>query len=298
MQQPLPARSCLDIEVSCVKNYYSKAAVNVNLLIWLRTEKYRHTVERLRGIKDKPQRDKLKASLPAITPSGLFSFVKQEGLKKHTGFIQFDIDLKDNLHLGNYDTLHRQLRNITNIAYCGLSLSGQGYWGLVRIGYPDRHEQHWEYLNCAMKRLNIHIDPAPKNVCSLRGASYDPNAYYNHHANKMFTYIAPPGQRRYMQHIADIANASRVNRLLDVIDKKKTDVTDTYRAWFCIGCNFAATFGEHGREYFHRASCHYPGYNTRHCDYQYNQCMNYVLMMKTQPGLGYFTKRCTEKGVD
>ena len=70
-------------------------------------------------------RGRLKANLPAITPSGLFAYAKAEALQKHSGFIQFDIDLKDNQHLADYNTLYKQLRNIANIAYCGRSVSSK-----------------------------------------------------------------------------------------------------------------------------------------------------------------------------
>src|SRR5688572_29023362 len=94
--------SVLNTLVSCVPNYYSKEPRNVNLLTWLTSRKYLHIVTQLRNSTDKDHRKKLKATLPAITPSGLFSRVGEQHLVRHSGFIQFDIDAQDNQHIPNY----------------------------------------------------------------------------------------------------------------------------------------------------------------------------------------------------
>lgn len=286
--------SCLDINVSCVKNYYSKYPKEVNLLTWLNSGKYAHTIQQLRNTTDAAERKRLKGSLPAITPSGLFTRVDEQHLVSHSGLVQFDIDYKDNQHICNYRRLHLQLRNIPNIAYCGLSAGGNGWWGLVRIGYTDRHEQHWEYIRRVMQRLGITLDEAPKNVCALRGYSHDPHAYYNHHAVKLYHYIAPAAQRRFMAHTQHTVYTSRAEQHIQMLERTRQDITDSYRAWFTIGCNFAATFGEEGRDYYHRVSCYHPKYQPADCDYQYNKCLLFVKQQQSEAGLGYFIKRCNE----
>lgn len=288
--------SCLDITVSCVKNYFSKKAVNVNLLTWLQTAKYQPTVTAIRNTTDRALRKKMKENLPAITPSGLFKWVREDGLIKHTGFIQFDIDLKDNLHLENYHSLHEQLSRISNIAYCGKSVSGTGYWGLVRVGFGHRHQEHWEFVRRAFQRMGIIIDHAPKNVCSLRGASYDPDAYYNHAARTLYHYIAPPADIPLGQTMQRSDN-NKIMRLVDELESRGMDVTDTYQSWYIIGCNVAATYGEEGRELYHRISRFHPDYNQRDTNYQYKQCLMQTERMGSTAGMGYFIKCCREKGL-
>lgn len=294
MNNTIVAGSCLNTYVSCVKNYYSKYPRNVNLLTWLHSKKYAHVVQQIRNTPDKEQRKRLKGSLPAIAPGGIFSKVEAKGLEQHSGFIQFDIDWQDNQHISNYKELHQQLRRISNIAYCGLSASGNGWWGLVRIAYPEKHEQHWAYINLAMQRLGITLDEAPKNVASLRGYSYDADAYFNHHAVKLYHYLLPPAQRRRLDVIEHNAYTARVERHLTIVEKLGKDITDTYRAWFNIGCNFAATFGDDGRDYFHRVSKYHPNYDPQHTDYQYNQCLQFVKEKNSTPNIMYFLKRVEE----
>jgi len=66
--------SILNISVSWFKNCVSTIPKEINLLSWLTFEKYRDKVESLRNIQDEELQKTIKASLPAITPSGVFSY--------------------------------------------------------------------------------------------------------------------------------------------------------------------------------------------------------------------------------
>ncbi|WP_084761850.1 BT4734/BF3469 family protein [Spirosoma spitsbergense] len=170
----------LNVSVSCFKNYETPAnPVTINLLTWIRSEKHRPKIEALRLVDDKVLRDSIKATLPAITPSGVFTYRKESDLVpgSHTRLIQFDIDLADNRQIRNYASLKLQISKLPFVAYCGLSASGKGYWGLVPIAYPERHGQHFDRLKRVFAHYGIHIDTKPRNVASLRGYSYDPAPY-------------------------------------------------------------------------------------------------------------------------
>lgn len=149
---------------------------------WLKSADHSDKVKAIRATDDKEKRDELKAKLPGITPSGTFGYRDQNKLIDHSGLIQFDIDSHDNEHLKNYSKLKEQIINISNVAYCGLSVSGRGYWGLVPIKYPDKHKAHFRALSAAFESFGMRIDQAPKNVASLRGYSFDPDGYFNHNA--------------------------------------------------------------------------------------------------------------------
>ncbi len=108
----------LNINVSCFENCSSTIPRNINLLTWLTSEMRRDKVEQIRNIQDEDLQKVIKVSLPAITPSGVFSSRSEKDLIEHSGFLAFDIDLKDNLHITNFHNLKEQLSNIPNIAYC------------------------------------------------------------------------------------------------------------------------------------------------------------------------------------
>lgn len=185
--------SILNIEVSCFANYDTPSNPKlVNLLSWLKSEKYRSTVELIRSITDKTERDIIKSTLPAITPSGIFTYRSAKHLVKHTCFIQFDIDLKGNESIENFNELREQVSRIKNVAYCGLSVSGTGFWGLIPIAHPYKHAGHYKAIQEKFGRLGITIDPAPKSIASLRGYSFDKAAYFNHNAIVLnFCYASP-----------------------------------------------------------------------------------------------------------
>jgi hypothetical protein len=181
-------RSILDVEISCFKNYKTpQNPKSVNLLVWLKSNKYEDVQQKIRILETKSQKDSEKSKLPAITPSGMFSYRGEGYLIKHSGLIQIDIDpTKYNSEIYNYKDLKQQVCNIPNIAYFGLSVSGTGYWGLIPISNPERHKEHFNALYVTFKKMGIELDEKPKNVASLRGYAFDSDAYFNHNA-KVFT---------------------------------------------------------------------------------------------------------------
>jgi hypothetical protein len=175
-------KSVLDVEVSCFKNYNTAGnPANVSLMAWLTSSKYKDKVEAIRTTEDKQTRGELKSHLPAITPSGLFSYRSQNSLLIHSGLIQIDID---NLDEGDLEAIKKDLQTLDEIAYLGLSVSGRGLWGLIPMPRdPEFHRDYFEVLSQTFKELiGITLDDKPKNVASLRGYSYDPEAYFNHSA--------------------------------------------------------------------------------------------------------------------
>jgi len=142
--------------------------------------------------------------MAALMPSGIFSNRGKNFLVKHTRFIAIDIDFKDNLHITNYTSIKEQLSKLSCVAYCGLSVSGTGYWALIHIEYPDKHEEHFEFIRQYLAMKGLVIDPVCKNVDRVRYYSFDPDAYFNHSAKPLQSYYRPPAlktqalpQRKY-----------------------------------------------------------------------------------------------------
>lgn len=274
-------------------------AVPVNLLTFLDSDKHKSTVEAIRRETDKTKKDLMKASLPCITPSGTFSPSRKESnLKQHSGFICLDIDLKGNERIGNYTDLKTQIAKIPQVAYCGLSVSGNGYFVLIMLTYPEKHLQHFMALQRIFGGIGIVVDKVCKDVCRLRGYSYDKEAYYNHAAIPFKTFDSPVIKPSYAsvkscinQHYSD--DSTTVEMYLSQIEKHGIDITGNYNEWFSIGCNFASTFGESGRDYFHKASLFNNGYTYLNTDNKYNDC----LKANKSQDLGTFINRCKDYGL-
>lgn len=191
-------KSVLDRQVSCYRSYTDAHPIDVNIFTFLSSRKYKEEVDFIRLLEDKKERDIKKALLPAITPSGIFNYRNEAGLIKHSGLIQFDIDYKGNEHIDNFENMIEEIGKLSFIAYCGYSTSGYGIWGLVPIAYPDKHKLHLQALKTIFKGYDLKMDNAPSNVASLRGYSYDDNAYINHNA-EIFTYIHKQEEVRIMR---------------------------------------------------------------------------------------------------
>jgi hypothetical protein len=269
----------------------------VNLLTWLTSNKYADKVAVIHAEKDKLIRDKIKATLPAITPSGEFSYRAARCLIAHSGFIAFDVDLKGNSHIKNYKDLKTEICKIMNVAYCGLSVSGTGYWGLIPIAYPDKHEQHFDFICNAFKSMGITIDPSPRNVASLRGYSHDPQAYFNHHAKTLNEYHKPVIQTVSTSYDNNDTTAQgRVEVLINELTHKRIDLTSSYKEWLSIGFALTHEFGRNGRQYFHDVSRIHPHYNSKETDKQYNKCLKARKKVK-QIKIGTFFKMCEAAGI-
>lgn len=287
-------KSVLDVQVSRFADYNTpNNPQQVNLLHFLQSDTYKSMVQIIRIEPDKARRDSMKGKLPAITPSGTFTYRNSESLISHSGLIQFDIDFKENNQITNYALLKKQICNIKNVAYCGLSVSGTGYWGLIPIMFPEKHRQHFESLKKVFRHLGINIDEKPKNVSSLRGYSYDVEPYFNHEASVFQLYEKP----KELKSSKTLLNASddkfKVEKCIAEIARCKIDITNSYADWFDLGCSLGSAFGEEGRYYFHQISQYHPNYNIDNTDTQYSACLkgnyNYTL--------GTFLAYCESAGI-
>lgn len=246
----------------------------VNLLSWLTSDRHKVKVEQIRAIQDKEARDAIKKTLPAITPSGLFTRREVNALTAHSGFIAIDIDFKDNQHISNYSQLKEQLSKLQNLAYCGLSVSGAGFWGLVPIFNTEKHRGHFLALCQDFKRFGIILDKSGSDVCRLRTFSWDPDAHFNHSAKPYTKIYVPQPAPRYSTPVTSDTR-EKVEKIITEISLHKIDVTSGYDNWFQIACALSNEFGESGRGYFHTVSRFHPKYSAKDADHTFNGCLKH-----------------------
>jgi hypothetical protein len=65
-----------------------------------------------------------------------------------------------------------------------------------------------------------------------------------------------------------------IESYITAIEQSGTDITGNYATWRDLGFALAEEYGESGRDYFHRISKNYSGYNTKECDAQFDKCLN------------------------
>lgn len=286
--------SILNVIISCFENCQSTIPKEINLLSWLSNVKYRARVEQLRALQDEALQKIIKASLPAITPSGLFSYRDEKHLIEHSGFLVFDIDKKDNKQI-SFEGLKEQVSHIPNVAFCGLSVRGQGLWGLVPIpkSIPEEHKQRFSALVKDFKAFDINLDPSGSDICRLRIYSWDPDAYFNHDA-KLYTKLLKPEVKKSTRPTFSDTR-ERVEAIISQIKESKTDITAGYKEeWLKLGCSLANEFNESGRGYFHSISMYHPDYSIQGTDRMFDNCLKHDY---NKISIGSFFKIASDYGI-
>lgn len=253
------------IIVSSFSNVKDVSPRNVYLLQWLEgNEALNALVDQIRQEPDKDRRSELKKQLPAITPSGIFETRRASGLIKHSGLIALDFDNCDPLAAKDV------LRNIANVLYAGLSVSGKGVWALLPISEPYNHRRHFDALRVDFENLGLKVDPACSDVSRLRFYSYDNEPIFNFEAKP---YCKLSIKKSYKRQLGQLRTGDSLEQLIDYIVSIGQDITAHYHDWLSIGGALSCIYGESGREKFHLLSQFYDGYNPRETDKQYNACL-------------------------
>lgn len=261
---------------------------------FLESQKHRDTVMRIRSISDKRKRDEEKIKLPLVTVSGLFSPTRcKDNLKRHSGFLCLDIDLKDNRHFADIEQVRPILESRPEICYAAHSVSGLGYFALVRLAYPDHHEQQFRQLVDDYERLGVKLDMACGDVTRLRCVSWDDNPYINANAD-VYTGIKRdviPSSLRPAPVFED-NDFMKVQRCCEIIQRYHIDITDSYEDWFTVGASLSS-LGENGRYWFHVCSSQNSRYQAAETDRKFNECMRSVRKI----GIATFFYLCRQYGI-
>jgi hypothetical protein len=293
--------SVLNVNVSRFSNYKDTTPQkDISLLAWLNNESLKKKVLNIRTIENNETRKKLKATLPAITVGGTFSIRNKASLLKHSGLMCIDIDAKDNLHIDNYADLKNILSPAPFVAYCGLSVSGTGYFLIIPILYPEKHEQHFEALRRLFENMGINIDASGKDVSRLRGYSYDENPYFNHSAKK-FKYFIEKKKTPFKPTLATLTTRNtpeqtkmRVEQCIAEIAAKEIDITKDYNEWLQIAFALSSEFGEEGLEYFIQVSQYYAGFEYEVAEDKYDSCLK---NNRRNVGIASFFFLCKKHGI-
>ena len=160
--------------------------------------------------------DRLKTSLPAGIISCVADGLGESNVIARNGVMAIDIDASKNPAIYDWNAVKTELAKSPYIAYCGLSVSGLGVWGMIPISIPEKHLEHFRAISKDFERqfciwqngdqeptiLNgIHLDSAPSSIISKRFVSYDPHPYTNVNA-KIYERMEelPQPRRTFFNH--------------------------------------------------------------------------------------------------
>lgn len=224
--------------------------------------KWRDNIEPIRKEIDKPKRDRLKRSLPSVTIGGVFKERTSDGLIEHSGFLCLDID--------KFNDRTALLQDKYTYALFS-STSGNGIAVVVRIN-PDKHKESYRWLeNYYFSNYGIAVDPAPKNVASLRYVSYDPDIYINTRSLLSKTKSETP---RKIQSVPIILPDDQVGEMVQQVVSSRHNIAPDYDSYLRMGFAIASGFGESGRAYFHALSSVSEKYHSTQAEKQYDRCLD------------------------
>ena len=257
--------------------------IDVNQLIEIIKFGYiREIIEQLRVTGSEYRYKKIKKeSIPCVTLSGTFNYRDYEGLVRHSGLMQIDID-----HVDNYDTVFNRICDNSYTYVCFRSPGGKGLKVIVKI-FPSADTHVGQFLaleNYYKFQFGVTIDPRVKNVARAMLLSFDPDIYCNPWANQFKEVYRQEPYTRKKSRISEIQGKNQedyldesidvVERLITELEKRHIDITYSYENWIKVGFALCTTFGESGRGYYHRLSRMYPNYTFKETEKIYTQLLS------------------------
>lgn len=280
------------------------------------TDRWKPYVQHLRamrkeyGSKAKKMQEYIdtKKQLPGATLSGLFALYEDDSLthpgqrvmvsrreshlKQHTGWLAIDIDLADNTQLSNFENIRMVCRFRPEIGLLMRSCSGSGYFGLVRLAYPDRHKAQFKALSQEYAAMGITLDKACSNIGRVRFASWDDpdHIYINEQVVPYrgvaeyipqimpqavrLLYCSGRGVTYHDEGGAQFWEQQRVqDRLIELIVEElvrnNKNITESYKEWVKVG--WALRSHPYGLALFHQLSRCSQKYNEGQTNVKWNQ---------------------------
>ena len=222
---------------------------------------WKNIIQPIRKEKDHKKRSQLKRSLPAVTFSGVFKERRQDLLLNHSGFICVDID--------KFNDKTALLQDPYTYALF-TSVSGNGIAVAVKIN-PEKHKESYEWLaDYYFATYGIAVDPAPKNVASLRYVSYDPELYVNPKSRKSRTKSRKATKPKSLPVILP---DSIVGEMVQEVVNLGINIAPDYESYLRLGFAIANGFGEGGRNFFHALCSTSEKYDSQQADKQYTRCL-------------------------
>ena len=284
------------------------------------TDRWKPYVQRLRAMRQElgskakkmPEYIETKKMLPGATLSGLFALYEDDSLthpgqrvmvsrreshlQQHTGWLAIDIDLADNIQMSNFENVRMICRFRPEIGLLMRSCSGSGYFGLVRLAYPERHKDQFKALLKDYSAIGITLDKACSNIGRVRFASWDDpeHIYINENVvpykgleGEQSQLVSLVSRQAYRSHHENVEYRTEDNsnfweqqrvqdRLIEVIVQELVgnhrNITESYDEWVKAG--WALRSHPYGLHLFHQLSRCSSKYNEAQTNLKWKQLGN------------------------
>ena len=164
-----------------------------SLIEYIKSDRLKDECDAIRAAPDKDTRSELKARLPAVTASGVFSKRSASNLVEHSGILVADLDLEDNPQLENSCQLAQIveiLRADKHTHFLFVSPSGGLKIGVkIDATCAATHKAAFSTVRDYFAHLGLKTDAACSDVSRLCFLSHDPEAHYNAKSSTIATVI-------------------------------------------------------------------------------------------------------------
>ncbi len=265
---------------------------------YIRTGKEYDLIRQVRAETDPEKRGQLKKGLSYFMFSGTFAKREAKGLIEHSGLICLDFD-----HVTQMDAVRVQLQTDPHIVALFVSPSGDGLKVLVPIEGSKHKEAFLALQDYFKQTYQLEVDKSGKDVSRACFVSYDDNLYFNPEAQLFtlvvenvdeetgeLTFVPRSKARKQYQYKDPLAHLELV---VQRIEDARLDLTTTYEEWQLLAFSMA-TYGNSGREFFHRLSQFHPQYNPKDCDDKFTNATKSTRF--TSPA--WFFNRAKRSGID
>lgn len=224
------------------------------------------------------QAQAIKLNLPTFTPTGTFKHRSADGIISYNNLLSFDIDAKDNQDV-TVDAMKKIILNSglkKYIYYLGLSCSGNGLWGLIKIdGKASDYINHFNAMEKDFQKIGITIDKSCKDISRQRFISTDDNYYVN---NNSFTYrkkykIKEKTQTLQTPLQATTQDKQKLKDIVHDIEEQHINIIPTHQDSLQIIDTLINIMGENGLPYWLAIRAQKPKFNEMEQvkAYQYQQ---------------------------
>jgi hypothetical protein len=285
--------SIFDKKISIYDGVGDNVGTIATLGAFLNSRRHVEDIKRLRACTDAEEKKRIKLSLPQATISGIFSPTrKAENLQAHSGLICLDFDAKDNMTCPCWNDFKLIMAQLPFVLYCSKSVSGNGYFIIIRIECPQYHAQYFESLRRVFLKSGVFIDTSAKDVCRLRCMTYDDSPYINEFASVYKCRYKEP-RPTIRIHYCCYGDAAKVDAAVKIIERQHLDIVNSYEDWTKAAMALS-NLGERGRGLFHIVSRQGDDrYNYAECDKKFTNAMRTCKSV----GLGSFFHLCEVNGI-
>ena len=211
-----------------------------------------------------------------VMPSGTFLERNDNGLDgEFTGVVVLDLDAKDNIGI-DIDNVVKDSKLISNTIAYHKSVSGEGY--AIYVLVDEWKKNTYKFVrDFYTAMLGVTFDKSTSNLSRLRYVSTDPDIWVSETVEPlMIPNVIPKKKDSYVPlNEARSDNSDKIIiDLIDTVISNGDDPTSDYGDWFTLGCAIASWLGEGGRDYFHKVSSNYYGYNYTEVDSKYDSILS------------------------